>query len=401
MSNFLELARLALKAISGHRLRSVLSMIGIAIGIASVILLTSLGEGTRRYIVSQFAQFGTNILAINPGKAETIGIPGAMGGSTHKLTLDDAEALRRVPGVEEMVPIVFGMARVESDGRGRSVFIYGVTPAFEEAWRWRVRVGSVWPAGDPRQGSQFVVLGAKLSREVFQGEPALGRFVKIASTRFRVIGIMEPKGQMLGFDLDDAAFIPVATAMRIFNLDELNEIDLWFSHARLSDSVVEGTRRLLMERHRGKEDFTLTTQAQMLDVFGNIMDIITMAVGAIAGVSLVVGAIGILTMMWIAVGERTNEIGLIRSLGATRRQVLTVFLSEAVVLGLLGGLLGIGAGLGLCAALRAAVPGLPVHTPLRFLLLAVAVSLTTGIVSGVMPARRAAALDPVEALRAE
>jgi putative ABC transport system permease protein len=124
-------------------------MIGIAIGIASVILLTSLGEGTRRYMVDQFSQFGTNIIAINPGKADTVGLPGIFGGTTQKLTIDDNEALYRIPGVEEVAPFVFGMARVEGDGRGRSVFVYGVTPEFEEVWKWRVRSGSLWPGNDP------------------------------------------------------------------------------------------------------------------------------------------------------------------------------------------------------------------------------------------------------------
>ncbi len=212
---------------------------------------------------------------------------------------------------------------------------------------------------------------------------------------------MEPKGQMLGFDLDDAVFIPVARAMKIFNLDELGEIDLIFTNSQVLDQVERGVKELLTERHDGKEDFAVTTQAAMLESFGNIMDVITIALAAIAGISLVVGAIGILTMVWIAVGERTNEIGLLRSIGATRRQVQMVFLSEAIVLGLLGGLLGLALGLGLCALLRAAVAGLPVHTPFEYVLAALAVSLATGVLSGVMPARRAASLDPVEALRAE
>lgn len=396
-----ELIRIAAKAIVSHRLRSVLSMIGIAIGVTSVILLTSLGEGTRRYMVEQFSQFGTNIIALNPGKIDTGGIPGVMGGTTQKLTLDDAEALRRIPGIENVVPFSFGMARVEAEGRGRSVFVYGVTPEMDDVWRWRVRVGGFWPEGDPRQGFQQAVLGPKLKREIFGNQNPLGKFVKIAGSRFRVVGLMESKGQMMGFDLDDAAFIPVTTAMRIFNLDELNEIDLTFAPGRDSEEVAEDIRALMIERHRGKDDVTITTQAAMLETFDNIMNIVTMAVGAIGGVSLLVGAIGILTMMWIAVGERTNEIGLIRSIGATRRQVEFVFLAEAAVLALLGGLLGIGIGLGICALLRTAVPGLPVHTPMIFLFAAVAVSLVTGIASGVMPARRAARLDPVEALRAE
>ncbi len=396
-----DLVLLGLKAILAYRLRSALSMLGIAIGIASVVLLTSIGEGTRRYIVNQFTQFGTNIIAINPGKAETLGVPGALGGSTHKLTIDDAEALARLPGIEEVVPLTFGTARVEAAGRGRSVYVYGVTPEVPEVWKWGVRVGSFWPSGDPRRGSQLAVLGPKLKRELFGEANALGQFVRIGGGRFRVIGLMEPKGTLLGFDLDDAAYVPVASAMKLFNLDELHEIDLLFSHARLLAPVEASIRRTLIERHGGKEDFTITSQAGMLEVFGNVMDIVTLEVGAIAGVSLVVGAIGILTMMWIAVGERTHEIGLVRALGATRRQVQWVFLIEAATLSTLGGMAGVGAGLGLAALLEATVAGLTVYTPVAFVFAAVAVSLFTGLASGVLPARRAAALDPVESLRAE
>jgi putative ABC transport system permease protein len=396
-----ELIILALRAIRAHRLRSVLSMLGIAIGIASVILLTSIGEGTRRYIIGEFSQFGTNLLAINPGKAETSGLPGSLGGSTHKLTIDDAQALRRVPGITDLVPIAFGMARLEANGRGRSIFVYGVTPSLPTVWQWKVRSGSFWPEGDPRRGPQVAVLGTKVKRELFGEENALGDFVKIAETRFRVVGLMESKGQMLGFDLDDAAFIPVARAMKIFNMEELGEIDVIFGNARMSDLIADGVRRVLIERHDGKEDFAVTTQEEMLSVFGNVMDIVTMAVGAIAGVSLVVGAIGILTMMWIAVGERTNEIGLIRSVGATRRQVQLIFLTEAIALASLGGLTGMAVGLGVCELIRQAAPGLPISTPMPYLFAALAVSFVTGALSGVAPARRAASLDPVEALRAE
>jgi putative ABC transport system permease protein len=212
---------------------------------------------------------------------------------------------------------------------------------------------------------------------------------------------MEPKGQFLGFDLDDSVYIPIANAMRIFNMDELIEIDLTFAHARLLEGVEREVRRVLTERHGGREDFSVTSQAAMLDVFDNIMNIVTMAVGAIGGVSLLVGAIGILTMMWIAVGERRNEIGLIRSIGATRKQVQLVFLVEAATLAVLGGLMGIAVGSGICALIRVAVPGLPVHTPPEFVVLAVSVSLAVGLLAGVTPARRAAHLDPIDALRAE
>jgi putative ABC transport system permease protein len=245
------------------------------------------------------------------------------------------------------------------------------------------------------------VIGTKLKRELFGNDNALGEFVKIAGARFRVVGLMEPKGMFLGFDLDDSAYIPVSEAMRIFNLDELLEIDLTVRNSQALDQVIERIRLTLMERHDGKEDFTITNQAAMLEVFDNIMNIITMSVGAIAGISLLVGAIGILTMMWIAVGERTQEIGLVRSIGATREQVQLVFLTEAAVLSTLGGLLGVGLGLGLCALLRTAIPGLPVQTPVGYVVAAVAISLAMGLASGVTPAKRAAELDPIEALRAE
>lgn len=395
-----ELLALALGALRAHRLRSALSMLGIAIGIASVILLTSIGEGTRAFILRQFTQFGTNLLAVNPGKAKTLGIPGVLGGTTHKLTIDDAEALRRVPGIVTAVPFVIGSARVEAGTRGRSVYVYGTTPDIGDVLTLRVASGRFWPAGDPRRGAPTAVLGPRLARELFGTRSPLGQFVRIAGTRFRVVGVMQSKGQMLGFDIDDAAYVPVAVAMRLFNVDELFEIDALYSPAHMAAQAQEGVRRMLMARHGGHEDFTITAQAAMVEVFGNVMGVITMAVGAIAGISLLVGATGILTMMWIAVGERTAEIGLLRALGATRGQVRGLFLAEATALAVLGGVAGLAGGLGACALLRMALPGLPVATPVGFVLAALAVSLATGLLSGVLPAARASALDPIEALRA-
>lgn len=395
------LFRFAVTALSSHRLRSLLSTLGIAIGIGSVILLTSIGEGTRLYIVDQFTQFGTNLIAINPGKAETIGIPGVLGGTTHKLSLDDTEALSRLTSVETVVPVAVGMARVAARERGRSVYVYGVTPDVPAVWKFRVRQGSFWPPGDLRRGHSSAVLGPKLKRELFGNDNALGEFVRIGGARFRVVGVMEPKGQFLGFDIDDSVYIPVASAMRIFNMDEVTEIDLIYRSNVPLERVVESVTRLLTERHGGNEDFTVTTQEAMMDVMGNVMNIVTVAVGAIAGISLLVGAIGISTMMWIAVGERTSEIGLVRAVGASRRQVQAVFLMEAVALATAGGVAGLAGGMGLCAMLRAVVPGLPVHTPALFVVLALVVSFGTGVVSGVVPALRASRLDPIEALRTE
>jgi putative ABC transport system permease protein len=395
-----DLLGLALGALRAHRLRSFLSMLGIAIGVAAVTLLTSIGEGTRVYVLSQFTQFGTNIMAVNPGKSKTLGIPGVLGGSQRKLTLDDAESLARIPGIETMVPVTMGLARVEAGGRARSVSVLGATPDLPTLWKFGARQGSFWPKGDPRRGSAVAVLGPKLARELFGAASPLGELVRIAGARFRVIGVMQPKGQMMGFDVDDIAIVPVASALSLFNQDELFEIDLIYGNMNETARVAAEVRRVLAVRH-GEEDFTVTTQAAMLDVFGKVMDVITMAVGAIASISLLVGATGILTMMWIAVGERVSEIGLLRALGATAAQVQAMFLAEAIALATLGGLAGIAIGLGLGAMLRLAVPGLPVETPMRFVLAGLVTSFLTGVVAGVAPARRAAALDPIEALRAE
>jgi putative ABC transport system permease protein len=396
-----DLMRLAWGSVVAHRLRSALTVLGIVIGIASVILLTSLGEGTRRYILDEFTQFGTNLIAINPGKISTTGMPGAVAAVVHKLTLEDAEVLARVSGVREIVPVSIGTARVEYQERGRSVFIYGVTEQVPEVWKFRVRQGRFLPPGDSHRAAPLAVLGPKVKREIFGARNALGEHVRIGGRRFKVIGVMAPKGQFLGFDIDDSAYIPVASAQSLFNRDELEEIDILFSSHAAVDRIVAEVRRLLTERHDGVEDFTITTQTEMLDVLDRVLRIVSLAVGGIGAISLVVGAVGILTMMWISVGERTGEIGLARAIGASRGQIVSLFLLEAALLSVAGGALGVASGLGIAVVLATALPGLPLHTPISFVVAALGISLAVGLASGVLPARRAAALDPVEALRAE
>jgi putative ABC transport system permease protein len=397
----IELVRFVLGALTGHRLRSVLSALGVAIGVAAVVLLTSLGEGTRQYIVRQFSQFGTNLMEINPGKVKTFGFAGAFGGTTQRLTIDDAESLRRLPGVAEVVAATFGQARVEAGERGRSVFVYGVTHELPAAWTVTVAQGSFLPEMDPHRQGSFVVLGPKLARELFGTVSPLGRRVRIGSWSFLVIGVMEAKGQLLGFDIDDVAYIPVATAMNLFNQTQLMAIDVVTRSTEAIPGVVSGIKAVLAARHRGEEDFTVTTQTEMLDTFGRIIGIITAAVTAIAGISLFVGAMGILTIMWISVHERTGEIGLLRALGVTEQGVQRLFLLEAALLAMTGGIAGIGFGFGVQVLARAFVPGLPLATPVGAVVAALTMSFVVGIAAGVIPARHAAALDPVDALRAE
>jgi len=398
---FDDVLRQAWRAVRGHRQRSVLTMGGITIGIASVMLLTSIGEGTRRYILSEFTQFGTNLVSITPGRIEATGAHGAIGGTANPLTLADAEALARVRGVAAAVPEIMGTATVEHAGRSRDVFVYGTSAEAPDAWKMRVRIGRFLPPGDLDRGALVTVLGPRVKRELFRDANALGEHVRIGGQRYLVIGIMEPKGQFLGFDIDDAVYIPVSLAMAMFNRDDLHEIDVQVSNAAIVDSVAARLREALIARHDGEEDFTVTTQTGMLETLDKILRVISLSVAGIGAISLLVGAIGILTMMWISVHERTAEIGLAKAIGATRRQILLLYLAEASFLSLGGGALGLAAGIGIAQLLRLAVPGLPVHTPFLYVLLAIGVSLAVGLLSGILPARRAASLDPVEALAAE
>ena len=396
-----DLLAFAGSAVIAHRLRSGLTMLGIVIGIASVILLTSLGAGTREYITTEFAQFGTNLLQINPGRTTTGGIPTPMGSTVRKLTVDDAEAIRRLAGVERVLPLAFGQARVEAGERGRSVFIYGVTSDVPAVWKFEVGQGRFLPPGDPRRGAPVAVIGPKLKQELFADSSPLGTYVRIGGRRFQVIGVMAPKGQLLGFDIDDAAYIPVSSARELFNQDGLVEIDVLFSHARGSAAAVESIRNLLKSRHDNEEDFTIVTQAQMLDTVDRILGIVSWAVSGIGAISLVVGAIGVLTIMWIAVGERTAEIGLLKAIGATPSDILRIFLAEATMLSCAGGALGVTVGLALAAVIRVGFPGVPVAVSLPYVAAALVTSVLVGLVCGVVPARRATRLDPVDALHAE
>ena len=395
-----DLLRLAWGSVRAHRLRSRLTVLGIIIGIASVILLTSLGEGTRRAILTDFTQFGTNIMAINKGRRRTSGMPG-IGATIRRLTIEDAEALRRVRGVELVLMGAYGSARAEFGERGRDVLVAGVTSEMPAMFRFPVRQGRFLPPGDPRRGASLAVLGPRVKRELFGESSALGEHVRIGGRRFVVIGIMEPKGQFLGLDMDDRVYIPVASAQSLFHQAELSEIHLLFSSQIPLDRIKAGVRRVLIDRHDGEEDFTVTTQTEMLDVLDRILSAVTLAVTGIAAVSLAVGAIGILTMMWISVGERTSEIGLAKAIGAGRSQILRLFLTEAALLSLAGGALGVAVGMGLGRAVRLFWPAFPFHTQPGFVGLALAVSLAVGLASGVLPARRAADLDPLESLRHE
>lgn len=391
---------MTLNAVRSQRMRSFLTALGIAVGIASVVLLTSLGEGLHRYMLAEFTQFGTNLIGINPGKVTTHGISGGLISNVRPLSIEDGEALKRIPEVLDVVSVVQGNAAVEAGKRTRRTTIYGIDPAAPKVLKLNVAAGRFLPDDPPRAARSFAVLGSKVRQELFGSGQALGERVRIGSELFRVIGTMESKGQMLGFDLDDAVYIPTAKALAMFNRESLMEIDVLYQEGSNADQVSEKIKKILTGRH-GSEDFTITTQEKMLEVLGSVLNILTLAVGALGGISLLVGGVGILTIMTIAVNERTSEIGLLRALGTERFQILSLFLGEAVVLASIGGLAGLILGLGTAWLLGVLVPALPTHASWTYVVAAELLAAVVGLLAGILPARRAAALNPVDALRSE
>lgn len=395
-----DFLRLTFGALRSHRLRTVLAALGISVGIASVILLTSIGQGLREFVLSEFSMFGTNLIIVTPGKVSTAGMSIGVFGTVRPLTIDDAIAVRRVRHVIATNPTTDGNAEVSANGRHRRVNIYGMSPDWPTITHTRVRVGSFLPRDNLHSPRPLAVLGAKTREELFGATNPLGRQIDVGGRRFHVIGVMEPQGSFVGMDLDDMVIIPTARAMELFNRDALAGFHVSYEPDANVEEVVSGIRRVIAARH-GRDDITVVTQEQMIDVLGSVLGVLTFAVGALGSISLLVGGVGILTIMTIAVSERTAEIGLLRAIGTTRNQIVTLFLGEAAMLSMLGGAAGLLLGAGIAQALQLVFPALPVSTPWWFALLAEGIALTVGLAAGVMPARHAAGLDPVEALRAE
>ncbi len=389
--------RFAAGALRGHRLRTLLSLLGVAIGVASVILLTSLGEGARGYVTGEFASLGSNLLIIVPGKTETRGLAPLVSSAPHDLTYADAQALvQRIPAIGSVAPLVAGTATVRAGEHQREITLFGSTRELLEIRHMRMSSGRFLPRETP--DAAVCVLGAKVRRELFPDQNPLGQLVRIGDWRFRVVGMIAPRGTSIGIDLDDVVHIPVKTALRVFNRTGLFRILAEVPiHADL-DNAGERALELLKERHGGEEDVTILTQDSILTSFNNILRALTAALAGIAAVSLGVAGIGIMNVMLVSVSERTREIGLLKALGVTSSQVVAVFLVESAILSTAGGLLGLAVGWGGSAVLQKLYPEFPFNPPVWAMLAALGVAGSVGLVFGIVPARSASRLDPVGAL---
>ena len=393
-----DVAEFAVTALVRHRLRTAMSLLGVAIGVAAVVTLTALGEGARRYVTEQFASLGSNLLIIIPGKNETTGSFPGVGGVPNDLTLDDALALLRdVPQARRLAPISSGNETVSHRGRSRQVTVLGSTHELLAIRDLGISEGRFLPPGDMERGGSVIVLGRELAAELFPGERALGRIVRVGEWRMRVIGVLEDRGTQLGLDMNDLAIVPVATGMRIFNRSSLFRILIQVRAHSEMDAACDRTVAVLSGRH-DEEDVTCITQDSVVSALSSILTALTLALGGIAAISLSVAGIGIMNLMLVSVSERTREVGLLKAVGAGNGQILLVFLTEAVLIASAGGLLGLAVGRLALWVLMVFYPAFPAEPPLWALSAALGLSVGVGAIFGVLPARRAARLDPIAAL---
>lgn len=390
----------AFTALARHRRRSLFSVIGMTVGVASVIVLTALGEGAQRYVTDEFSSLGSELLIVIPGKNETTGgvLGGGIGGVPNDLTLDDARALERgIPGVSFVVPIVIGNETVSHRERRRQLMVVGATHDFLATRELRMGTGQFLPPDDFERGAPVAVVGSKAAAELFQHENPLGGVLRIGDWRMRAIGVLEAKGHQIGMDIDDIVIIPVASAMRLFDRSSLFRILIRLdSHSDLEAAKAK-TLAILTERH-DEEDVTVISQESVVESLSKILNVLTLAVAGIGAISLSVAGLGVMNLMLVSVSERTGEVGLLKALGAKRRQVQALFLAEAVLLALAGGLLGIALGFVLVEIFTVFYPKFPATPPVWAIFSALAVAVGMGSIFGVLPARRATDLDPVTAL---
>ena len=392
--------RFARDAATGYPLRTTLSVLAMSIGVAAVVILTALGDGARRYVVGQFSSIGTNLVIVLPGRSGTGGFNPANAITTtpRDLTIDDAAALRRASAVSRLAPLAVGTSEISFGGKLREVMVAGSTAEFIPIRNFELAQGSGLPEEDWNRGSPVAVVGAKIREELFGNEPAVGQLIRVGDRRLRVVGVLSSRGQGLGMNTDELVIVPVSLAQSLFNSNTLFRILVEAKSREAIPEAKEQVMDILKQRHRGEEDVTVITQDAVLATFDKLLGALTLGVAGIAAISLAVAGILVMNVMLVAVTQRTGEIGLLKALGATARTIRLAFLAEAAMLSTVGAIVGYLLGQLGAFALRQAFPVFPAYPPDWAVIAGLSTALVTGLLFGVMTARRAARLYPVQAL---
>jgi putative ABC transport system permease protein len=397
-----DTTRLALQALRRYPLRSSMLLLAIAIGVAAVVMLTAVAEGARRYVTGEFASLGTNLLIVLPGRSETAGagLQGMLIGETARdLTLEDVIALTRSTRIARVAPIVIGGGTASWSSRERDITVLGTTAAMLEVQHWSLQRGRFLPELDMDVLAPVCVLGGVVARELFGTRDPLGEWVRIGDARCRVSGILTEAGMTGAFNTDEVVVLPVANVQQMFNAPGVFRILVEAASRERIPQARQDILDTIKARHQGEEDVTVITQDAVITTFNSIFGVITAALAAIAGISLVVAGVLIMNVMLVAVSQRTGEIGLLKALGAKNRQILGLFLTEAACLSVIGGIVGFAFGTFGTFVARTLYPIIDFRAPEWASLAALGVAVASGLVFGILPARRAARLDPVHALQ--
>ena len=407
MIHLLKASKIALYSLGAHKLRTTLALIGIIIGVGSVITMISIGEGTKKEVLSKIENMGTNLLIVSAGQIQTFGGRPSLTGNVTTLTWNDADAIENeISSVNRLSPSQQKKGKVKWSDQIVTTSIIGVTPDFPEVRNFYPVQGEFFSDAELSAAMRVAVLGKTVKENLFGKDNPIGEIIRIENGPFNVIGVMEEKGlNVYGQDEDDVIFIPLTTALRrLFNLTYINNIYIQIKDKKSMKEAEKEINELLREKHRLRpgvaSDFTIQNQTELMATQKEVTNTFTNLLGSVAGISLLVGGIGILAVMLITVKERTREIGIRRAVGAKRKDILIQFLFEALVLSISGGLIGIILGF-IAASITGSITKWPVYTPVYSILLSLSFAVFIGIFFGVYPAKRAAQLKPIEALRYE